>query len=64
MGKPTGFKEYPRAHRRKSDPAPERVKHYKEFEHTFETEVGEGARRALHGLWHSVLPRRHRLPGR
>ena len=45
MGKPTGFKEYPRA-TQKSDAAAERVKHYKEFEHTFETETAkiQGAR--------------------
>ncbi|HMY10149.1 MAG TPA: glutamate synthase subunit beta [Turneriella sp.] len=45
MGKPTGFKEYPRA-TQKSDPVPDRVKHYKEFEHTFETDTAkvQGAR--------------------
>ncbi len=45
MGKPTGFKEYPRE-TQKSDSAQERVKHYKEFEHTFETETAkiQGAR--------------------
>jgi glutamate synthase (NADPH/NADH) small chain len=45
MGKPTGFKEYARASQ-VSDPVAERVKHYKEFEHTFETEVAkvQGAR--------------------
>lgn len=45
MGKPTGFKEYPRA-TQKSDPVAERVKHYKEFEHTFDPDTAkiQGAR--------------------
>jgi len=45
MGKPTGFKEYQRA-TQVSDAVQDRVKHYKEFEHTFETETAktQGAR--------------------
>jgi glutamate synthase (NADPH/NADH) small chain len=45
MGKATGFKEYPRAVQ-KCDPVAERIKHYREFEHTFDTETAkiQGAR--------------------
>jgi glutamate synthase (NADPH/NADH) small chain len=45
MGKPTGFKEYPRA-TQKTDPVAERIKHYREFEHTFEPDTAkiQGAR--------------------
>jgi len=45
MGKPTGFKEYQRA-AQTVDPVADRVKHYKEFEHTFPIETAkiQGAR--------------------
>ena len=45
MGKPTGFKEYKRASLPK-EPAIQRVKHFKEFEHRFSREEAkiQGAR--------------------
>jgi len=45
MGKQTGFMEYPRA-TQVSDPVVDRVKNYKEFEHTFPVETAkiQGAR--------------------
>ncbi|MCB1315902.1 MAG: glutamate synthase subunit beta, partial [Leptospiraceae bacterium] len=45
MGKITGFKEFSRATTVK-DPVPDRVKHYREFEHTLDEEAtaNEGAR--------------------
>jgi glutamate synthase (NADPH/NADH) small chain len=45
MGKPTGFKEYKRS-KPKIDPIETRIKHYKEFEHSFTKEQAktQGAR--------------------
>ena len=47
MGKVTGFKEINR-HKMRKDPVPERIKHYKEFEHTLEdSEAQEEAARCM-----------------
>jgi glutamate synthase (NADPH/NADH) small chain len=60
MGKPTGFIEYQRL-AEASEPAPARLKHYREFVRVTDGRAGEPAGRALHGLRHSVL--QYGLPG-
>jgi glutamate synthase (NADPH/NADH) small chain len=54
MGKPTGFIEYQRL-AEASEPAPSRLKHYREFVRVLTDETGEPPGCALHGLRYPLL---------